>query len=505
MQRKLHEVDPSAGTLDELLIALKCGHCFTVETLDGHCELSQFYDQDYNANWVAPRMPNSAHGFREPPSCPTCRAPITARRYSRAVKRAELDVVERNVAGYMSRRLDALAEELLILNVETAQKNIEKELEKLQTASHSDIALPPTDQRSMHTKIAAQVEKHREDVPPPVASAIGQMHAIFKLPALERKAWTAVAGQFTRLYTQAVNIAATRFAHTASWEAALVALYHAELATVPRDHVFPENLALSRAMDKIALPRPRADTRFATEALWQSVELRLTIAHLARVWLDNIRTDHANRLALWSAYCAFVLQTAAKDAENALVACRKAENHRQSLRAHLFILRTQFELMSLNLWMAQRKPLEDAIRMKFIVRDCRNGDSIQLTWVHLQATLQDRSKDASATIGNALKAYLHTRKRSPADDTWVSENFTAPADKIMQAWEAAEDAFRRGMNQPLSREDKLMIIKSLGFSHAGHFYKCQNGHTFVITECGGAMEESRCPGASAAGERSPSG
>jgi len=39
-----------------------------------------------------------------------------------------------------------------------------------------------------------------------------------------------------------------------------------------------------------------------------------------------------------------------------------------------------------------------------------------------------------------------------------------------------------------------MIIKSLGFSHNGHFYKCENGHTFVITECGGAMQESRCPG-----------
>jgi len=369
MQRKLHEVEPSTGMLDEMLITLKCGHCFTVETLDGHCELSQFYEQDSEDKWVAPRMPNSTHGFREPPSCPTCRAPITARRYSRAVKRAELDVVERNVAGYMSRRLDALAEELLVLDVDASQKNIEKELERLRTLRDSDIMLSSKDQRTMHRRIAERVAAHREDVPPPVAPAIGpEMHTIFKLPTAEKKAWAAVAGQFIRLYTQATEIAATRFAHTASWEAALVALYHAELATVPSNHHHPENLALSRAMDKIALPRPRADTRFATEALWQSVELRLTIAHLARVWLENIRTDQTNRLSLWSAYCAFVLQTASKDARNALAACRKAENHRQSLRAHLFILRTQFELMSLNVWMAQRKPLELETRTKFIVR-----------------------------------------------------------------------------------------------------------------------------------------
>lgn len=26
----------------------------------------------------------------------------------------------------------------------------------------------------------------------------------------------------------------------------------------------------------------------------------------------------------------------------------------------------------------------------------------------------------------------------------------------------------------------------------GHWYKCPNGHVYVITECGGAMVESKC-------------
>jgi len=26
----------------------------------------------------------------------------------------------------------------------------------------------------------------------------------------------------------------------------------------------------------------------------------------------------------------------------------------------------------------------------------------------------------------------------------------------------------------------------------GHWYKCPNGHIYIITECGGAMERSRC-------------
>ena len=44
----------------------------------------------------------------------------------------------------------------------------------------------------------------------------------------------------------------------------------------------------------------------------------------------------------------------------------------------------------------------------------------------------------------------------------------------------------------LSVEEKEMIIKAMGFSQ-GHWYKCPNGHVYAIGDCGGAMQESRCP------------
>ncbi|KAJ3004821.1 hypothetical protein NUW54_g4631 [Trametes sanguinea] len=50
-----------------------------------------------------------------------------------------------------------------------------------------------------------------------------------------------------------------------------------------------------------------------------------------------------------------------------------------------------------------------------------------------------------------------------------------------------------GVYQPLSLQERADIVKAFGFSHRGHFYNCENGHTFVITECGGAMETARCP------------
>lgn len=36
-------------------------------------------------------------------------------------------------------------------------------------------------------------------------------------------------------------------------------------------------------------------------------------------------------------------------------------------------------------------------------------------------------------------------------------------------------------------------LAGMGFTGAGHFYECPNGHPYVIDDCGGAMQESRCP------------
>jgi hypothetical protein len=44
----------------------------------------------------------------------------------------------------------------------------------------------------------------------------------------------------------------------------------------------------------------------------------------------------------------------------------------------------------------------------------------------------------------------------------------------------------------LTREEKAMIHKAMGFSQ-GHWFNCPNGHPYCITECGGAMQESKCP------------
>jgi hypothetical protein len=44
----------------------------------------------------------------------------------------------------------------------------------------------------------------------------------------------------------------------------------------------------------------------------------------------------------------------------------------------------------------------------------------------------------------------------------------------------------------LTPREKTMIVAAMGLQK-GHWYKCPNGHTYCIGECGGAMEQSFCP------------
>lgn len=48
----------------------------------------------------------------------------------------------------------------------------------------------------------------------------------------------------------------------------------------------------------------------------------------------------------------------------------------------------------------------------------------------------------------------------------------------------------------ITEEERKMIVSTMNMS-PGHWYKCPNGHVYVITECGGAMEQRKCPDCSA--------
>ena len=85
------------------------------------------------------------------------------------------------------------------------------------------------------------------------------------------------------------------------------------------------------------------------------------------------------------------------------------------------------------------------------------------------------------------------------------EEIITKIEKVLRNKEIIEDdfleRFKEGMADirsrnpqlsPVTKEDKIQIVSAIGLKQ-GHWFKCRNGHFYAIGECGGAMEESKCP------------
>ncbi|KAG0025766.1 hypothetical protein BGZ81_006854 [Podila clonocystis] len=59
---------------------------------------------------------------------------------------------------------------------------------------------------------------------------------------------------------------------------------------------------------------------------------------------------------------------------------------------------------------------------------------------------------------------------------------------------------RGELTQPLTKAEKVEVFRAMQstLSRSGHWYRCPKGHTYVIGECGMAMQSSKCPECGAA-------
>ena len=119
----------------------------------------------------------------------------------------------------------------------------------------------------------------------------------------------------------------------------------------------------------------------------------------------------------------------------------------------------------------------------------------------LANSARDKLRAAQDRVASVCAARMsrHGNVRQVPD--WLKDKFVKPAKAILDDWEALERSVRNDtFYQPVSHEELTQIVKGLNFcvyfshgyfcipithfdvAHTGHFYKCPNGHTFVITE-----------------------
>lgn len=478
MQRTLSEVTPELQTLDEMLITIpSCKHTFTVETLDGHCSMSDFYFQNESGQWLRMLSPI---GFRKPPTCPTCRSPITAPRYGRIFKRADLDILEHNVAARMSRALHQVQTAILSIS--------EDEMKVAVIRDAATIKIRPSKIKGSDSQAKARSEElmSKKEIPTSeraLNSANTSFHAIDSSVA---RVWGKVTQRLFNAYKEASAVAETRSAHLHAWESAFSFLYHREMAAFVDNPahmpVRPEENAMRLARLQVGQSRPLADRRFIVEAFWCTLHIRLTLITLGRTWLEEVGKREADyplyHFQQWANYVKFMLRSCSRDVTKALELARSSESHRQVTKTSLLRMRVDLENFRFSLYMCNKLGNIKDLRSEMVEAATKHG------------------REAQQFMRDVIREHF-ANKLTPSRDeeaSWLAENFSRAAQTIVDEWKAIKEAVSRStFYQEVSLNEQMEIVRAFNFGTTGHFYNCANGHTFVITECGGAMERSACP------------
>ena len=100
-------------------IVSSCGHILTLESMDGHMSMSDFYTMDGEGSIVGLKNsaePFSASGMK---SCPTCRGPLrNLNRYSRIVRRALIDEATKKFIVWANMEFIPLVTKMQVIEAE---------------------------------------------------------------------------------------------------------------------------------------------------------------------------------------------------------------------------------------------------------------------------------------------------------------------------------------------------------------------------------------------------
>ncbi|KAL0048285.1 hypothetical protein WJX82_000134 [Trebouxia sp. C0006] len=107
----------------------------------------------------------------------------------------------------------------------------------------------------------------------------------------------------------------------------------------------------------------------------------------------------------------------------------------------------------------------------------------------------------------AAQLHLLTQAKEACSDAQkrASESTSgSPMVAVLASLQAGFASLHKLVEAPMDRNNELKaVVKALvsevpslagsGFTNQGHWYECENGHPYIIIECGGATQASMCP------------
>lgn len=422
LQRAISDIDTTSNDVREKLITLECGHVFTVKTLDGHCSMSDYYEIDLMTDRYL-QMKAPPIEYQMPPTCPTCRGPITSPRYGRVAKRANLDILEQNVANGMSKRLKIHGRSL----EDFAARLDVSEIDAKAIVKGNDFA-----SEDAFTKICKRRKGSfgEPDLPLPVHMLTG-MQDLHGFSKREANAWQEIVKEINRLYGAIAGVASVRSAHVKAYKADMTTLLKLEMEAIALD---PSKLngktqyeaALEAANAKVGQPPHHAD-QYHIEAFLLSIALRLILARIASARVSELplisNSDDSRHRQIWTTFVSFLYDSCIEDCAKASVLARSCSALKQEVRVGLGDLRCAFEKARFDVLEGHRKILD------------RSGKDQTFMRATLCTRILEQKAAASETLLQVRTKYFQNRPINSQEVLWFNENCSFRADKIIAAYQ----------------------------------------------------------------------
>jgi hypothetical protein len=467
MQRPLSEIDPTSDDISERLITLDCGHIFTVETLDGHCHMGEYYVVDLMGKCTSPKAPPIE--YQTPPTCPTCRGSITALRYGRITKRANLDILEQNIASNMSKSLETLTPQLVTISTKLTSSE--------ESAKKMEYCEPSLKPQEFDELVRLRNEKFGNPDEPLSAYLLESkaMRITHGLIGRETRAWQGIVKDLLLAYDKIVGIAKTRSAHVKAYQAALSTLYRLELAEIAQDPArntdHPEPIAMAAVNQKIGQPPHKADRRYHVEAFLLSIELRFMLAQVARARVDSlpgISNDPKVLLhrQLWSSFIEFVYESCIVDCKKTIAIADSSSAYRQAARASIMQIRSNFEKFRFNM----------LNRREQLFRAGELGEKRKV----LKIEIGVQKELANEFFRKVAETYICIQrvqdvKELMEERDWFLENCGKKAHRVLKEYDELQKYITvDGMYQPLTLQEREDIVKAFGFCKCLVLHGCAN-------------------------------
>ncbi|KAG0025767.1 hypothetical protein BGZ81_006855 [Podila clonocystis] len=468
---------------DDPILVLSCGHAWTMTTMDGMMEMDTYYKSE-----IDPETDKTIYITKRPlpgnevsqVSCPSCRKPIMRLfRYGRRIKDAQLSMrLKKHQMTQENSMVDAKCQcDVAIVKVETGHDEFLSTLSKISADHKID---PPEPMSRKLGKFAQESALFPDNRFLPIAEHYG-------IPLEHRKMWRQhihpLVGVMKMLND--INMKAANSPTKQLYEAAVSHLYRSKARAAPLlkedqfiDIIYPNDnvdqdaasTMIQQCILECGLPADGNGGSSFVESLAEKITVLQQVLSEASFAMEAV-----GALTGWYWFVEDLRTCCLIYTDITMEAATRGHYYRRMAYSRITIL----DLLCHQVRWLGLRPLPDSKPAK-----------------------DARFKLTDDLIEQFMAEQKELERHCPPE---IKDDCLDRSSKIEERMVTAVKMARGeiALNQPLTKAEKMQVFRAMAttLGGTGHWYRCPNGHPYVIGECGRAMQVSTCPecGASVGG------